>query len=92
MNICKILKTLLAQKCLVSTDIIPYLIGIECLLTYTECLLCGRHCSEKVKPIIFFSVTNMSVSLTAHFPALGIIIFINFASLMMKMIQFIITK
>ena len=28
MNICKILKTLLAQKCLVSTDIIPYLIDI----------------------------------------------------------------
>ena len=56
---------------------------------YIECLLCGRHCSEKVESIIFFSVTNMSVSLTAHFPALGIIIFLNLASLMMKMIQFI---
>ena len=56
---------------------------------YIECPLCGRHCSERVKPIIFFSVTNTSVSLTAHFPTLGIIIFINFASLMMKMIQFI---
>ena len=56
---------------------------------YIECLLCGRHCSEKVELIIFFSVTNMSVSLIAHFPALGIIIFLILASLMMKIIQFI---